>query len=79
MAVFRLEDSIGNSFVVGQPDGTVWAGARLLGNGSVSKVFDGKSTMLDVANAVSWIATMHSQDSGRQPNDYSWVDIKIPL
>ena len=76
MAIFRLEDSIGNSFVVGQADGTVWAGARLLGNGSVSKVFDGKSTMLDVANAVSWIATMHSQDSGRQIDDYTWIEIK---
>tara|TARA_R110000824_G_scaffold298113_1_gene486365 strand:+ start:370 stop:603 length:234 start_codon:yes stop_codon:yes gene_type:complete len=76
MAVFRLEDSIGNSFVVGQPDGTVWAGARLVGNGSVNKVFDSQSTMLDVAKAVRWIAIMHSQDSGRQIDDYTWVDIK---
>ena len=76
MAIFKLEDSIGNSFVVGQPDGTVWAGARLLGNGSVSKVFDSQSFMLDVAKAVSWVATVHSQDSGRQIDDYTWVDIK---
>ena len=76
MSVFRLEDSIGNSFVVGQPDGTVWAGARLLGNGSVSKVFDSQSIMLDVAKAVSWVATVHSQDSGRQFDDYTWVEIK---
>jgi len=76
MAVFRLEDSIGNSFVVGQPDGSVWAGARLLGNGSVSKVFDSQSFMLDVAKAVSWVATVHSQDSGRQIDDYTWIEIK---
>ena len=76
MAIFRLEDSIGNSFVVGQADGTVWAGARLLGNGSVSKVFDSQSIMLDVAKAVSWVATVHSQDSGRRIDDYTWIEIK---
>ena len=76
MAIFRVEDSIGNSFVVGQADGTVWAGTRLVGNGYVNILFDSQSSMLDVAKAVSWIATLHSQDSGRRIDDYTWIEIK---
>ena len=76
MAIFKLEDSIGNSFVNSQPDGSVWAGVRLVGNKPASKVFHSQSTMLDVAKAVSWIATVHSQDSGRRIDDYTWIEIK---
>jgi hypothetical protein len=76
MKTFRLEDSIGNSFINSQADGSVWAGVRLVGNKPASKVFHSQSTMLDVAKAVSWIATVHSQDSNRQVGDYTWIEIK---
>ena len=70
---FRIENTIGNSFIVSQTDGTVAAIVRLYGNVHDQKVFSEKSDFLAVAKATNWIMQMHKADSGR--SDFSFIEV----
>ena len=70
---FKIEDTIGNSTIVGQDDGSVVAIVRLYGNGHDQKVFNEGSVNLAIAKATSWIVSRHFEDSGR--NLFSFIEI----
>ena len=70
---FRIEDTIGNSAIVQQDDGSVVATVRLYGNVHDQKVFNEGSVNLAIAKATSWIVSRHFEDSGR--NLFSFVEI----
>ena len=70
---FKIEDTIGNSTIVGQDDGSVVAIVRLYGNVHDQKVFNEGSSNLGIAKATSWIVTRHFEDSGR--NLFSFIEI----
>jgi hypothetical protein len=71
---FKIEDTIGNSAIVGQNDGSVVASVRLYGNVHEQKVFNEGSVNLAIAKATSWIVTRHFEDSKR--TDFSFIEIR---
>tara|TARA_R110002020_G_scaffold3149_3_gene14432 strand:- start:185 stop:418 length:234 start_codon:yes stop_codon:yes gene_type:complete len=70
---FRIEDTIGNSFIVEQDDGRVVAVVRLYGNKHEYFVTISDSIPLAIVEATQWIMARHKADSGR--TDFSFIEI----
>ena len=71
---FRIEDTLGNSAIVEQDDGSVVATVRLCGNKHEHFVVLSDSLSLAIVEATQWIVTRHFEDSKR--TDFSFIEIR---